>query len=380
MTHQSTESHEVRALKQASMSEAAPMWGRLRDIAGRSGNLIAARVELAGGCNLRCIHCYLGDSLDDQCEPDFSTECGVALMEELAAVGCLSVVFTGGELGLRTDWATIAWAAKRHRMAISLLTNATVLTDDDLAEIERLHVRMVGVSLNGSTAASHDAVTGVEGSFAATIENLARLRKAGVRCRIGTVIMRDAVSEFKGIMAIAQELDCQFIAEPTVRPHSDGSDDAVERFRAPAEQLRVLYTDETIMNGCREGALIRSESEPRRASMGNCAAGTTFAHVCANGNVYACVGFGEPFGNIVKSSFSEIWQGEVAKRYRALLAQPLRGCTRCGLLAYCTQRCPSLALAEDGDLSGPSSRACEIAALVKQLRNERQNCDEWRTT
>lgn len=349
--------------------EAAPVWERLRALATRQGILLTARVELSGTCNLRCLHCY-AESADDRQVPDFSTARGIELMAELAHEGCLSVNLTGGELALRPDWLEIAWAAKRQRMTVALLTNATLFSDDDIHEISRLHVRLVAVSLYGASAATHDALTGVSGSFVAAVDNLRQLREMGVPCRISTVLMRDAVAAYRPLLDLAHTLGCGFLAEPTVRPRADGRDDVVRCLRAPAEDLRGFYSDQEILEGCLEGGIICSQREPVREHMGNCAAGQTLAHICANGDVVPCTGFGEVFGNIVDRPFADAWHGDAAKRHRELMAAPLRACSECGLLPYCTQRCPRLAYVEDGDISGPSRRACDVAQLVYTMRHE----------
>jgi radical SAM protein with 4Fe4S-binding SPASM domain len=350
--------------------EAAPEWERLRAVAARDAVLLSARLELAGRCNLHCIHCYADSDGSDRCEPDFSTSRGVELMGELAAEGCMAVSFTGGEFALRSDWSEIAWAAKRQRMTLSLLTNGTMFSDEDIAEIARLHVLMVAVSLYGGSADVHDAVTGVDGSFDSAVSTVRRLRALDVPCRLGIVLMRGSVGEYRPVLKLANALGCQFIAEPTVRPRSDGRADVVQEYRVPAPALREFYADLDVQKGCLEGRIIRGANEPVREHAGNCTAGLTAAHIRADGDVLACVGFGETFGNIVDTSFSELWHSAIAERHRDLMRAPLRKCPECALVSYCTQRCPRLSLIEDGDLSGPSTRACDIAELAYEMRYE----------
>ena len=49
------------------------------------------------------------------------------------------------------------------------------------------------------------------------------------------------------------------------------------------------------------------------------------------------------------------------------MRRPLPVCSQCELVNYCTVRCPRLAVVEDGDVSGPSRRACDVAGMVKEL-------------
>ena len=53
-------------------------------------------------------------------------------------------------------------------------------------------------------------------------------------------------------------------------------------------------------------------------------------------------------------------------RVRAVRESQLPICSTCTIQKYC-QRCPGLAYLEDGDLLGPSERACELAELNARL-------------
>jgi MoaA/NifB/PqqE/SkfB family radical SAM enzyme len=131
---------------------------RLLGLALREAIPLSALVELTWRCNLRCIHCYGARQDGPAVEQEMSTARSVALMAELAAEGCLSVSLTGGEIGLRSDWADVAWAAKRARMTVDLLTNGTLFTAGDVDKIRRLRVRKVCVTLYGASVASRDVV------------------------------------------------------------------------------------------------------------------------------------------------------------------------------------------------------------------------------
>ena len=185
------------------------------------------------------------------------------------------------------------------------------------------------------------------------------------------VLMNRNVDEYRGVLELPHELGCDFMAEPTVRPRGDGRDDVVDEHRVPAHRLADFYADEEVEAGCLEGTIVRSAEAPGRASVHNCTAGLTYAYVRSNGDVLACVGLGDPFGNILRAPFREVWRGSAAERHRRRMRAPLRECPECAVSPYCTQRCPRLALVENGDLSGPSERACGIARLLYDLHTRR---------
>ena len=354
--------HDVDSHEQGHGREAKSLKYELRARAFFKAIPLTVHLELTKRCNLRCIHCYVAGRRDE-----LTAERLAALFDELAAEGTLGVALTGGELALREDWLDIARAARRSGMIISMQTNGTLLDDDDVLAIADLKPASVAVSLYGGTAAAHDAVTGVEGSFARTVTTMRRLIASGVRVRIGSVLMHETLDEYRQIIDLANEMDCAFTFDPTVAPRTDGAGDVLEH-RAGIEQLKRFYLDETMMADTREGRLAMRPDEPPQRTAVNCTAGFTTAFIDAGGDVYPCIGFLPAFGNLCETPFREVWRGEVAQAHRRAMARPLEQCNACDLVDYCVNRCARLAAVEDGDLSGPSTRACELAVLARDIR------------
>ena len=92
--------------------------------------------------------------------------------------------------------------ARRHGMRATLVTNGTLLHQarriDGLAE----HVDLVMVELHG-LAATHDAATGRQGSFAQTITNLALLRAAGIPFGMRLALTAANVAELEDVVELA---------------------------------------------------------------------------------------------------------------------------------------------------------------------------------
>jgi radical SAM protein with 4Fe4S-binding SPASM domain len=225
------------------------------------------------------------------------------------------------------------------------------------------------VSLYGSTAAAHETVTKVAGSFERSLATLRTLRAAGVPCRVGSVLMPQTIGDFRGIAALASSLECGFMFDPTVAPCDDGSTDVLD-LRIDAHRLTEFYLDEVIRPRSLEGRLAEAPQPPAERPAANCESGLTMASIDAYGDVYPCMGFPPAFGNLDESSFSTIWHGPVAEAHREAMVRPLHDCPDCELLPFCMTRCARLAAVEDGDSSGPSLRACEMARLTVELRKK----------
>jgi radical SAM protein with 4Fe4S-binding SPASM domain len=323
---------------------------------------LTVNLEITKRCNLSCRHCYVAGSTDE-----LSTARILGLLDELAAAGTMWVTITGGELAVRDDWLTILRAVKQRGMILSVLTNGTLFSDDDIAALADMHPARVSVSLYGADEGAHERVTGIEGSFVRSVVTLRALVASGVNCRIGCVLMRDNVAEVPRLIELAKEIGCEFLFDPTVVPRTDGTTDVIEH-RVPSERLRAFYMDPTIFSLSREGKVVSAPDVVPTRVAGNCTAGITLAFIEANGDVLACNGLRPSFGNVATRPFAEVWHSDAAVEHRRHMREPLPECSICDLLDFCTARCPRLALAEHGSLLARSDRACELAAVVKEMR------------
>jgi radical SAM protein with 4Fe4S-binding SPASM domain len=338
---------------------------RLRSAAAAHSIPLKVEIELTKRCNLRCVHCYAATAV---AQPEVETRRWLQVVDELAELGCLGVVLTGGEITLRSDFLEVARRVRERRMALSVLTNGTPVSDEQLDELARLKAG-VGVSIYGATAATHDLVTGVPGSFDRAVRTLEGLRLRGIRRVLHTVLMTENIDEFSDIVQLAETLDCRYLFDPSVVPRADGSDDVLVH-RVGGDRLREFYAHSALFNKTREGRIAREPGEPEGRVPGACAAGITAAFIEANGDVLPCMGFPPAFGNIVTGTFGEAWSGPIAQEHRRMMNQPLAVCGQCALLGYCTTHCPRLAYLETQDMTRPNSRACELAQMVRELRSE----------
>lgn len=340
---------------------AQPLGAALRARARKLTIPLHVSFELTRRCNLACRHCYLASG-----DGELPAGRWLELVDELADLGCMAITLTGGELALYDGWHEVAVAIKARRLTLSLLTNATLFGRDGLDAIADLHPLSVSASLYGSERGLHDAITRVPGSFERTVAALSGLRARGVRCRVGVVLMRENVDDAAAIVALTRELGCEFTFDPTVAPRADGDRDVLAH-RASGSSLRLFFANDAIRRELRPTLAPADPPSDTHPTRGNCGAGTTSAFVDARGDVYACMGFPPPFGNVVAAGFAGVWRGAAAAEHRRAMSAPLTACSACDLLASCAVRCPRLALVEDGDLAGVSSRACELAGVLAEM-------------
>ena len=134
---------------------------------------------VTGKCNLKCVHCYAG-ATDQPMPGELTTAEGFDLLDQLKAFGCPAVLISGGEPLARSD--TLEFIAHAHELGLpaTLSTNGTLLTDWIAKRLARLHLRYVGVSLDGGPV-THDKLRGVRGSFDQAIAGIRRCKDEGLK-------------------------------------------------------------------------------------------------------------------------------------------------------------------------------------------------------
>ena len=81
-------------------------------------------------CNLNCRHCYVNLPANDRAvkrqELTYGEVCDI--VDQVVDEGCLSVLFTGGEVFVRADFLAILKHPKEKGLMVSIFTNGTLIT------------------------------------------------------------------------------------------------------------------------------------------------------------------------------------------------------------------------------------------------------------
>ena len=182
----------------AAVQNATREWTEaFRARAARTRTPVSATLELTRRCNLRCVHCYLGDQAEQHRLKDRELAAAAmkAAVSEWAQAGCLYLTLTGGEPLLRPDFPEIYRHARERGLVVTVFTNGTLVTEEIAGLFREFPPRKVEISLYGATAATHDGVTGVPGSHARAWAGIRRLQGAGVRVALKTVLMKSNLAE-----------------------------------------------------------------------------------------------------------------------------------------------------------------------------------------
>ena len=315
---------------------------------------LSAHLDLTYRCNERCVHCYL----DHHDHGEMTTVEIKDLLDQMAAAGVFYLTISGGEIMMRRDFFEILEHARLRTFCIKLKTNGILIRKQEADRIKALGVESVQVSIYSHIPEVHDAITKLPGSLEQSIEAIRRLRAHGIQVTIANVLMVQNVGDFEGVRALANELGAKFTLDPTITPMMDG-DRSILDLNVDESTLREVFRNQSLVVGDIE-EVCAPPLGPGEEDMDQlpCSAGHTACYVSPYGDVYPCVQFPLPSGNVRQMKFVDSWRDSPQlNEVRGITLGNLPSCSKCTHGATCT-RCPGLAYLE-GNMRGPSYQDCE---------------------
>ena len=316
---------------------------------------LSVQLDLTYRCNERCVHCYL----DHDDHGEMTTAEIKHLLKEMAEAGVFILTLSGGEIFLRKDFFELLEYARRDlQFCVKLKTNALLIREREAARLRDLGVESIQISIYSHRSEVHDAITLVPGSLKRSIDAARFLNSQGLRVIFANVLMTQNMADYPGVQALAAELGIESTLDPTITPMMDG-DRGVLSLGVGRDELRQVFRDTSLVGDAEEFCAV-STKDSNEDALENlpCSAGHTSCYVSPYGDVFPCVQFPLPTGNVRRQRFIDIWRdSDEMNDVRSIRLKDLSTCTSCSHVSSCS-RCPGLAYLE-GNMRGPSSQDCE---------------------
>jgi radical SAM protein with 4Fe4S-binding SPASM domain len=314
---------------------------------------LSVHLDLTYRCNERCIHCYL----DHDDHGEMTTAEIEDLLSQLCEAGVFFLIFSGGEVLLRRDFFHLVEYARRLLFNLKIKTNGVMIGDKEAHRLRELGVEQIQLSVYSHRPQVHDAITKLPGSLKRTVEAIRRLRSHDLKVTIANVLMTANSCDNAGVMALANELGAFYTVDPTITPKIDGSLSPLA-LRIPGHELHQVFRNPQLVPNVEEFCATPLPPEEDVMDGYPCSAGHTACYISPYGDVFPCVQFPLPTGNVRQQKFLDIWRGSPQMaEVRSIRTKDLVTCSSCAHLGTCT-RCPGLAYME-GNMRGPSTADCE---------------------
>ncbi len=323
---------------------------------------ISGSIELTRRCNLKCVHCYLGNtlSLQKRRDSEMSTSQVLSVIDEIAEAGCLYLLITGGEPLLRKDFSRIYSHAKQRGMVLTIFTNGTLVTDRIVDLFADMPPRVVEISLYGATSPTYEKITRVSGSYNKCLNAVRRLLERKIPVGLKTILMTLNKHEFAEIEDIAKSFGVKFRFDAAIFPRLDGDRSPLNLRVSPQEAVELEFTDKK-RAGNWEEYFTRSKGQSPNDKLYNCGAGLTSFHIDPYGNLQPCI---MPTGlkfNLSEGCFLKGWHGIISD-IRNRKAGDLYTCNHCEKRHLCGF-CPAFFGLENGKEEIRSEYLCSMGSL-----------------
>ena len=178
--------------------------------------------EPTRACDLACVHCRA--AAQPRPSPwELTTAEGLELIDQVAALQPRVFVITGGDPLKRSDVYRLIEYASLRGLHPALTPSATpLLTSCAIDQLKEAGLSRLAVSLDGSTAAIHDGVRRVAGSFDRTIDAILHARAIGIPVQINATVMRANLDDLPNLIELAGTLDIAMLSVFALVPTGRG--------------------------------------------------------------------------------------------------------------------------------------------------------------
>lgn len=325
------------------------------DNAYKNHQLYQVIIELCNICNWKCKHCYIPKHNNY----GLDTEVWIDLIRRMRSMGLLNISFTGGEIFLRKDIFKIIEYARSQYCSVSLLSNASCLDEEKIKKLSGLYINNYSCSIFSMDEKIHDYITGVPGSLKTAIKNILLLKQYGIHVTVKTPIMKMNQDSYLTVKSFCEKNNIVYSMSPTIFAKSDGN----------METHKLRVDSDALYKAIRESDITNAEYKKVRTFLHDypepCATVYTNLAINCEGDVTPCNAMYYKLGNITDTNIEDIWsKSQKLEKLRAIKKDDL-DCRNCHLKPYC-ERCPGLALLENGTLTG----CCDACRLEAEMRYE----------
>ena len=294
-------------------------------LSGHPGNIDKASYlplliawEITRTCLLSCKHCRAAAKAESYSGELSSREC-FALLDNIASFSKPIIILTGGEPMMRPDIYEIAAYGHNLGLPMVMAPCGVLINDETAAKIVASGIRRISISLDGSTAKSHDAFRGVEGAFKGTLAGLEAAKRAGIEFQINTTVSKHNLNELEAIRDLAIKLGAKvfnpFFLVPTGRGKEMADQEiSPEKYEQTLRWLAQKQNSPEIMQrvtcGPHYQRIVREMKVAGKRQIKGCMGGQSFAFISHRAKVQICGFLEEECGDLKQENlnFRKIWE------------------------------------------------------------------------
>ena len=296
---------------------------------------------------------------------ELSKEEHFKLLDELAQLGCLWLLYTGGEIFARKDFLEIYTYAKKKGFLITLFTNGTLIGERTADYLRQWPPFAIEITLYGRTKETYEALTGIPDSYERCLRGIALLRDRGLPLKLKTVPTTVNKHEVLAMRQFAEEeLHLEFKFDSLINPRIDCSQSPLAVRLSPEEVVALDLHSSKVAAEFRKLAEEEAKHPPALANIEttySCGGGMNSFAIDPYGHMSICVLSHQETYDIRSGSVEDGWK-QFLLRVRTRARKTISKCVSCRLHSLCSM-CPANGELENGDPESPVEFLCEVAHL-----------------
>jgi len=320
-------------------------------------------IEVTNRCPLTCSHCYnnlaMGDAGARSLE--LSTDQHRRIVDEVVEMGCLWMLYSGGEIFARRDFLDIYKHAKRAGLLVTLFTNGVLVNESIADTLVEWRPFAIEITLYGRTRETYERLTGIPGSFDRCMRGIELLLERGLPLKLKTVAVSVNRHEVFAMKQFAAELGVEFKFDPMINPRIDCSSSPLGVRLSPADILALDLEDPKRNSELRRLGMnfpAPPVPEGQTPQLYSCGAGVNSFAIDPYGALTMCVLSHMDAYDLKQGSFRDGWN--YLRGIRAKPATVPNKCTSCALRSMCGM-CPAQGELENGHAEKPVDFLCATA-------------------
>ncbi|MBQ7581212.1 MAG: radical SAM protein [Lachnospiraceae bacterium] len=272
-------------------------------------------------CNQQCVHCYAaGQKMAEEAE--LGTEEWKKIIDKCRAVGIPQVTFTGGEPTMRDDLTELiahaAWFVTR------LNTNGIRLTEEFCKKLFEASLDSVQITFYSKDAKAHNRLVGAP-QYEQTVSGIKNALAAGLSVSVNTPLCK-LNADYVETLKFLHEMGVIYVTCSGLIPTGNAREEASEQLQLSKEEITSIVKE--AVDYCHTNGMEISFTSPGwidAAFFEECGIPTPTCGACLSnmaitpgGNIVPCQSWlsGEPLGNMLKDSWSAVWDGDACLKRR----------------------------------------------------------------
>lgn len=272
--------------------------------------------ESTRACQFACVHCRA----QAQKNPDpqqLTTNEALGLVNQIAELCKPVFIISGGDPLQRADIFEVASYASSLGFRVVMSPSGSNLSNETFTKMKLAGVKMISLSLDGSTSQVHDSFRQVPGAYELAMRNMTLARQNKVAFRVNTTVTQHNILDLFNIQKVAAEMGASewdvFMLVPTGRGKVK-MEVTPQQYEQTIEAIyqASISSPIPIKMTCAPQymrVIAQHQKEPKTHMGGRgCMAGNGFCFISHIGEVFGCGFLPVPAGDIRKQSFKQIYQ------------------------------------------------------------------------